>query len=173
MQATLDLLASEGYRAVTTAAVAGRAGASTASLYRRWPTKQALVSDVARSLTLDALGEIDSGTLAGDLDQLITRKRGLFDQVGTALLSLLAESCHDTELRAILRTEVIEATDQHLKAMLRRAVLRGEIPEPRNGAIETLSLSIIGRELLMQALDPAPSYGDADAEVALILRALS
>lgn len=48
--AARDILAESGYGGLTTAAVAKRAGVSTATLYRRWPTKQALVIAAARQL---------------------------------------------------------------------------------------------------------------------------
>ncbi len=41
--ATLDLLALDGYGGMTMAAVIARSGVSSATLYRRWPTKQELV----------------------------------------------------------------------------------------------------------------------------------
>lgn len=176
VRAALDLLATRSYHAVTTAAIAARAGASTASLYRRWPTKQALVADIARTLSLDALGSIDTGSLTGDLREFVGRKRQLLEHVGTVLLSLLAEAGQDDELRGILRHEVVDATILHLGTVLDRAVARGEIPAPPAGVVRVLGTGLVGGELLLRALPPGPSPapdGSAtEAEVAMLARAL-
>ena len=176
MRAALDLIAAEGYGALTTAAVAAQAGASTASLYRRWPTKHALVADVARTLTRDALGDIDTGTLAGDLRELVGRKRALFARVGSVVLALLAEAGHDDELRLILRQEVLDETAGRLEAVLDRAVARGELPEPTQDLVPALSLAIVGGGLLRRALastgSPETAAPVAGGEERLILRAL-
>ena len=43
LQATLSVLAETGYERMTTDMVAARAGASKATMYRRWPSKAELV----------------------------------------------------------------------------------------------------------------------------------
>ncbi len=50
LAATLDLLAMDGYGGLTMAAVIARSGVSSATLYRRWPTKQQLVAAAVASL---------------------------------------------------------------------------------------------------------------------------
>ncbi|MBU3702145.1 MAG: helix-turn-helix transcriptional regulator, partial [Acidimicrobiia bacterium] len=50
LSATLDLLSETGYGALTVAAVIARSGVSSATLYRRWPTKQDLVAAALASL---------------------------------------------------------------------------------------------------------------------------
>lgn len=177
IQAALDLLTERGYRALTTAAIARRAGASTASLYRRWPTKRALVSDIARTLTLNALGGIDTGSLEGDLREFIRRKRSLIKRVGTPLILLLAESAYDDELREILRPEVIDATARHLYTLLARASSRGAIPAPSLHVVRTLSMAVLGSELISHALSAQPGRGfdglGIDDEAAILMGILN
>ena len=174
VDAALEILTTRGYRALTTAAVAQSVGASTASLYRRWPSKRALVADVARALTRGALDDLDTGTLAGDLRELITRKRHLLDRVGAALIALLAESAHDAQLREILRQEVLDAVTTQMHGILSRALARGEIAEPAPQTATTLVLAIVGGALVQHALIPdAPVGPTTDAEVELIAGLLS
>lgn len=175
IDSALELLAERGYRALTTAAIAKRAGASTASLYRRWSSKQELVTDIARTLTLDALGDIDTGTLEGDLRELISRKRALMTRVGTPLLVLLAEATSDDELREILRPEVIDATSRHLAGVLDRASARGEVSPPTPTVLHTLSRVLVGSELVAVALPAGPNATTEglDIEVTMILRVLT
>lgn len=177
VEAALDLLTTNGYAAVTTAAVAKRAGASTASLYRRWPTKKALVTDIARALSVDALSGVDTGSLEGDLTEFIRRKRLLLDRVGTALLALIAEACHDEELRSVLRHEVVGSTSRYVGSILERAAARGEIPPPAPGTVRVLGHALIGGELLRRALAAPSSRGQEEStigpEVALVMHALT
>lgn len=175
IQAALDLLSEHGYRALTTAAIAERAGASTASLYRRWSSKQALVSDVARTLTLQALAGVDTGSLEGDLREFIYRKRALIARVGAPLLALLAEAAHDAELRETMRAEVIDATTQHLNDLIGRGAARGELAPPPPEVVGALAVVLIGSELVSRALaTPGRDSLDigADAEISVILRLL-
>ncbi len=64
--ATLDLLAMDGYGGLTMAAVIARSGVSSATLYRRWPTKQQLVAAAVASLHAEIV-DVDTGSLEGDL----------------------------------------------------------------------------------------------------------
>ena len=169
VDAALEILTARGYRALTTAAVAQTVGASTASLYRRWPSKRALVADVARTLARGALDDLDTGTVAGDLRELITRKRRLFDRVGTALIALLAESAHDAQLREILQQDVLHEVTAQLHDILARAVAREEIPEPAPQTAATLALVLTGTALMQHALAPGASPVPAvEAEVEMI-----
>src|ERR1700694_1018579 len=68
---TLALLEEEGFAGLTMAGVAARAGVSTATLYRRWPSKLDLVVGVVTAWADDAPA-IDTGTLAGDLAMLLS-----------------------------------------------------------------------------------------------------
>lgn len=132
LEAVAALLAERGYEGVTFEEVARRAGASKATLYRRWNSRRemviaALKAGPARREGPDA---IDTGSLRGDLlalcRRLITTMRSADGQ--TALLLLQAgledpELCEEIE-RAVgptgarLPAEVVDA-----------AVRRGELPE--------------------------------------------
>jgi AcrR family transcriptional regulator len=47
LRATRELLVEDGYQGTTMVAIAKRAGVGAPTLYRRWPTKEALVEDAA------------------------------------------------------------------------------------------------------------------------------
>ncbi|HEX3541964.1 MAG TPA: helix-turn-helix domain-containing protein, partial [Acidimicrobiales bacterium] len=71
-RATLGLLEDQGYAGLTMAAVAERAGVSSATLYRRCSSKEELV---VRSLSA-VVGQhrpIDAGSLEGDLGEMLRR----------------------------------------------------------------------------------------------------
>ncbi len=67
--AALDLLTEIGYDRLTMDAVAARAHASKATIYRRWQGKAALVVD-ALNCSKGTMVEPDTGSLAGDFAAL-------------------------------------------------------------------------------------------------------
>src|SRR3954470_20086273 len=74
LEAALDVLAECGYDGLTIDMVAARAKAGKATLYRRWPSKAALVIDAAVCMKqgMSRLEDLpDTGTLRGDLVALI------------------------------------------------------------------------------------------------------
>lgn len=127
MEAVLSLLAEEGYARLTTAAVAKRAGVSTATLYRRWPSKRDLLLAAAEQIAESETADIDTGSTEGDLRELLAHKRRVLSgMIGATLVALVGESAHDPELAAIVRASIFEPTREHLNAILERAQTRGE-----------------------------------------------
>jgi AcrR family transcriptional regulator len=171
INAAIEVLTESGWASFTTTAVAKRAGASTASLYRRWPSKQALAGAVARHITQAELTGIDTGTLEGDLRELLARKRKILEAAtGPALLSLMAQAAHDPELRQILRDDVYLAVRGELGTVIDRA----EPPRAVGGAqIDVLTLVLIGTALARSVF--ADTYGPdtAEAELHLLLAAIN
>ncbi|MFF0431511.1 TetR/AcrR family transcriptional regulator [Streptomyces sp. NPDC004327] len=149
MNAAIEVLNETGYAAFTTTAVARRAGASTASLYRRWPSKQALAGAVARHIALDELSGIDTGSLEGDLRELLTRKQRILDAAaGPALLSLMGQAAHDADLRRILHDDVYLATRETFATLVDRAVHRKELDRALTPArTSVLALVLLGTAL--------------------------
>jgi AcrR family transcriptional regulator len=70
LQAALDVLNDDGLAGFTMEAVARRAGASKATLYRRWPTVGALLVDAMDS-TFQPLPVPDTGRVETDVAQLL------------------------------------------------------------------------------------------------------
>ncbi len=121
VDAVLDLLAEAGYARLTLGAVAERAGVSTATVYRRWPTKRELILAVAGQIADAEAQDADTGSLNGDLRGLFAQKRRLFaGKVGAALVALIGESAHDPDLAAAVRQSILDPTRDHLSAILSR-----------------------------------------------------
>ncbi|MCP9621672.1 TetR/AcrR family transcriptional regulator [Nocardia otitidiscaviarum] len=66
LAAAQELLVTEGYEATTIAAVARRAGVVTTSIYRRWPSRRALIEDAVFALD-PGNHPVPTGDLRADL----------------------------------------------------------------------------------------------------------
>ncbi|MFC5816638.1 TetR/AcrR family transcriptional regulator [Nonomuraea harbinensis] len=146
-RATLDELAESGYAKLTMERVAERARASKASLYRRWPTRVALVMDSVYH-SLPALSDVpDTGSLRGDL---LTLLRGTADilsgPAGEAMRGLLAEALRDEASARTFKENSQGAGRKMMAEIARRAVERGEIS---GDAVTPLRLDT-GQALLRQ-----------------------
>ena len=127
IQATLELLVEGGYGSLTMEAVRTRAGVGKATIYRRWHSKEELVRDAIVFLH-DEFDTPDTGSLRGDYDALATLVRASASRGGASLMPrLLGEAVNDPELFAIFRAHLVEPRRAALRAVLERAVARGEI----------------------------------------------
>ncbi|MFG2720551.1 TetR-like C-terminal domain-containing protein [Streptomyces sp. NPDC048416] len=127
--AFFEELAETGYGRLAMEAVARRAGAGKAALYRRWPSKQAMtVALVSRAATAGAVP--DTGSLHGDVREFL---RGWITALGHPLAGrvipdLLAEGARNDELGRALLSTVRDPRREQATEVLRRAVERGELP---------------------------------------------
>ena len=127
IQATLELLVEAGYGALTMEAVRTRAGVGKATIYRRWGSKEELVRDAIVFLH-DEFDTPDTGSLQGDYEALAAVVRASASRGGATLMPrLLGEAVNDPELFAIFRANLVEPRRAALRAVLARAVARGEI----------------------------------------------
>ena len=129
-RAAVDLLAERGLGGMSIEEVASRAGVGKATIYRRWPSRGALVLDafVAEFLAQQPLP--DTGTLRGDL---LTALRAWISSVthtssGPMLTGLIAEVQQDRALAESWRDRVVRPIRAQHAIMLDRAISRGEIP---------------------------------------------
>ncbi len=76
-RAALDLFADAGWAGFAMEAVARRAGVGKASLYLRWTSKEALLTD-AVTWRLARVADVDTGTLRGDLVELATQMLDIY-----------------------------------------------------------------------------------------------
>jgi AcrR family transcriptional regulator len=126
-QTTLALLAEDGYRGLTTDAIAERAGVSKASIYRRWSSKQDVVVAAVTSLTQD-LTAPDTGSLEGDLTVIVEELVPLHADPATARLiaALLDHLIHSDELAEAVRASTVRERRRVARVVLERGIERGE-----------------------------------------------
>jgi len=127
LDATLEVLGDLGYDRLTMDAVATRARASKATLYRRWNTKPSLVIDALLSQK-EQRPTPDTGSLREDLIETFCGMGGLTDsrQVGI-FASVLTAISRDEEFATAFRRDFIGPKAAQSRSIFERARERGEI----------------------------------------------
>jgi len=128
LDAVVDMLLESGYERLTMDAVAKRARASKATLYRRWQTKQSLVVDaVIRSKALHERPVPDTGSLRGDLRAVFCDGSSLIAGTTRVLGVVLTALQTDPEFAHDFRTRFIAPRINTSREIYRRAAERGEL----------------------------------------------
>ncbi|WP_405163386.1 TetR/AcrR family transcriptional regulator [Nocardia sp. NBC_01499] len=131
LAATYQLLGEIGYGAMTMDAVAARAQASKATIYRRWPGKPALVKAAMDAHDAEYVADIpDTGTVRGDLiAALVELNAQVDDHYVTMMTGLMHAMRVDAELAAALREHVADEDLGPFRTIVDRAIVRGDLPE--------------------------------------------
>lgn len=127
LEAALEVLVDVGYDRLTMDAVAHRARASKATLYRRWNSKLRLVIDAL--LTTKQTPSIpDTGSLRDDLNLLMCGVGGMTDGEAVGIFaSVITAVGRDPEFAQAFRAEVIGPKIAASQEIWKRAKARGEI----------------------------------------------
>jgi len=127
--AALEVMSDVGYDRLTMDAVATRAKASKATLYRRWKTKADLVIE-AIIATKGPNVVPDNGNLRADLLDMFCGLGGMTDGKSINLLGSLITAIHrDDEFAAAYRRDFVGPKLEVSRTVYRRAQERGEIRE--------------------------------------------
>jgi len=127
LDATLEVLGEVGYDLLTMDAVATRAKASKATLYRRWNGKPELVVAAVMSQHSGAVVH-DTGSLRGDLLAAYCGTGGLSDPVAQSVLAAVVTAmARDPEFAEVYRRDFIGPKIAVSRTVFERARERGEV----------------------------------------------
>ncbi len=156
-----ELLAEVGFEGMTIEAVATQANVSRPSIYRRWSSKAEMVLDLIESslsvgrgagLDQDAVAP-DTGTLRGDLIELVDRLVSTFDGLAAQGLAggIAAEMAGNPEFAEALRQRLLSADEERLAVVFTRAAARGEVAADIDAlaAIEALAGVVFYRLVML------------------------
>ena len=171
--ATLELLATEGYANLTMSGVAAQAGVSTATLYRRWTSKLDLVIAVLQARA-EERPVPDTGSLRGDCRAILRDvvEASQTTNAGPILPGLVGEIGRNPELADALRTNLIAPRRAAFVQVLERAAARGEL---RAGLDHELVIDLLIGPLYHRLLMTGAPVDDraADALARLVIRAIA
>lgn len=129
LQAALAVLVDVGYDRLTMEAVAARAKAGKATLYRRWAGKAELVAEAVTRLRAECLPPPpDHGSLQADLDAVaatITKRKSR--QELCVMQGMAAAVPQDPALAAVFQRTFLDRRSADMAELFRRAQRRGEI----------------------------------------------
>ena len=150
--AAAELVVELGYERVTLDAIAARAHASKATMYRLWPNKSALIAAALRHRA-QGPGDVEianTGTLRGDLlFQVAGITHAMTGDEGPSLVNLIEAVRTDAQFRDLVRTQIEAASAQAGASLRAQAAERGE-PE---GEIDIASaLGVAVAQVLTTAL---------------------
>lgn len=152
LAAAVELVGEVGYERMTVDAIAARAHASKATMYRRWPGKAELVADALRR---HAQGEgpidlPDTGSLRGDLLAAVAASaRAVTGASGASLVGLVEGVRDDAVLREHVRGQVEGGSAEVGRTIGERAAARGEL-DPGADVAPVLHLAVA--QLLLATL---------------------
>jgi AcrR family transcriptional regulator len=130
LDATVELLMEVGYDRLTMDAVAKRAHASKATLYRRWETKPSLVVEaLVRAKNAPHVADHDTGSLRDDLLSTYCGNQGMNSTATGAMGAVITALATDPEFAEEFREKFIAPKVAISEAIYRRAQERGEIGE--------------------------------------------
>ncbi len=129
VEATLEMIADDGYHALSMEAVATAAGVGKATVYRRWPGKRELVADALATLN-DGLVPLPAPgptrERARVLMEHVSRKEHT-SLSGRIMPRMMAYRSSHPELFEDYVARVIEPRRERMRTVLRQGVERGDV----------------------------------------------
>ncbi|NKZ07653.1 TetR/AcrR family transcriptional regulator [Actinomadura latina] len=170
IEATLDLLAEEpGVAGLSIEAVAARAGVGKTTIYRRWPSKDALILD-ALGAAKAPLPEPSGGSVREDLAELA---RALTDErkrrYSRCFWNVAGSAEKHPELYARYKRDIIEPRRDIVRRVLRRGVDNGELRADLD--VEVAMSMLLGSFVPKRPQESFPD-GHAEAVVDTLLRGI-
>ncbi|WP_432705195.1 TetR/AcrR family transcriptional regulator [Actinoplanes regularis] len=166
LDAVLTLLAEgQSAAALSIEAVAARAGVGKATLYRRWPNKEALLIDAVRSMK-GPIPELGGTSVRDDLIALVTANRSSrAREFGIVTACLLPDLLRDSELNRMHHT-VMEPRRELMREILRRGIADGELRPDLN--VELTLLMLGGSSMMQGMFDFRTGVPDKEFPTALV-----
>jgi AcrR family transcriptional regulator len=148
LNSTLRLLEQGGFPELSIEAIAADANVGKATIYRRWPSKAALVADAFSNSAVEQLRFPDTGSVRADMNQQMHQLARLFrSRRGRIVAALLGGGQSDEELLTAFRERFMLPRRREAYDTLRRGIERGEI---RKGADLDLILDALYGPMYMR-----------------------
>ncbi len=155
----LALVAEHGFDKVTMDQVADATRSSKATLYRQWGSKTTLVVEALSCFAPLEEALPDTGTLRGDLLELFAPREPKVTDEAELIGALLTATRTDAELAEAIRREVVEPATERVRALVERAVERGEVaadaPALRHLAVLLVAPFVLHDAVLPGVMDDA------------------
>ncbi len=151
LETTLELIAERGAHAFRTEDVAARAGVGKGAIYRRYRSKEELVTAAVAALVREEIAVPDTGSTRGDLLALMREAVELYRSSlpGRLMPKLIGAMADNPELARAVRDGFLAVRRSALSEVLRRGVERGDL---RLDLDVELALDVLGGPLFYRLL---------------------
>ena len=157
LTAAFELLSESGVGGFSVDEIVRRTGVAKTTIYRHWPTREALVIDACSRISAEQETP-DTGSLEGDLTAILTNIGQLLETANwsSVLPSIIDTAERDPEFAAI-HSEIQRGHAAPLREVLDRAKNRGDLPTDADRS--TLVAALLGplfyrRWFSREAIDP-------------------
>ena len=165
LRATGEMLVESGLQGLELTAVAERAGVGKSTVYRRWGSVPALVTDLLCDMAAQSLQRADTGSLRGDLraNAALVRRTLMNPRQGRLFKAIIAASSCDDRTAAALST-FYDRRVAEWAGCVADAVARGEAP---TGTDAAAAIRQVSAPLYYQFLTSTRPLTTKDAERAV------
>lgn len=139
LDATRELLVRDGFTRLRLEGVAARAGVGKATIYRRWPSKEALALDLLLELASPHLAVDATGDTRAELREVVLNAiRGLTETpFGPVMKALISQIAGNPAIGDPFREMVVGARREQVVWVIERGIARGDLRPEVDPAIAT------------------------------------
>ena len=155
--AVLQALVERGFDGMTVDHVARLAGVGRATLYRRWPTKTAMVIDALGRGRIPILQDPDSGDPRADFIGLLGTLQATFKREHHVVQALQIEAARHPDIGLALGRDFIRQRHDVYLGILRRAAAAGLLRSPSDLELQArMGPALLLQDLALSANEPDP-----------------
>jgi AcrR family transcriptional regulator len=167
---TLDELVTAGVGQLSVDRIARAAEVNKTSVYRRWPTREALIAAALERVLGDlTLAQADTGTLRGDLLHLGASVAALLERpAGKALARAVFAEPEAPSIAALARQQLEASASAPAVAMVARAMARGEWREGADPmALMAMLVGAILHRVMFERHEPSRAWLEGVVDITL------
>ena len=170
LEAARHILATRGFEALSFEAIAQATGISRVSIYRRWPSKAHLASEVANGGGGHLPDVLDSEGITGEVRALVRQIYGRYSQpdIGAAAIGMIVSYQREPSLREELHSPLEDDTRAELRAIIARGVALGIVrPQVDADSLFDILVGAILFRMLVSTAAPSDAIVDSLSEIIL------
>ena len=139
LDATRELLVRDGFTRLRLEKVAARAGVGKATIYRRWPSKDALALELLFELAAPHIEVIESGDTREELLAVVMNAvRAIIETpFGPVIRALMSQIAGNPALGDPFRELVVGARRQQVELVIERGIARGDLRPDADPSLAT------------------------------------
>lgn len=139
LDAARELLIEDGFAGLRLEHVAARAGVGKATIYRRWPSKEALAQALLADLAAPHIAVADSGDTREELLAAVLNPMRAVTETdfGPVIRALLSQIASNPRLGDPFRATVVQARRAEVGRLVRRGIERGDLRPDADAELAT------------------------------------